>query len=155
MRLQSHYASGRLVNHTSFGRDLRRAARRVLVRHLDVYDFGFQDGGCAMFAHALVVWSGGRLSMAGYSLPGGRVQHVVAHDPDAGLVLDSDGVSTDAEGARKMAVLEQCPGCVLEAGFIPAESPRIPWSHSSSRDIAQALAALLPDPAGTPWRAAA
>jgi hypothetical protein len=150
MRLQSHYGSGRLVNHTAFGRDLRKAARRALVGHLDVYDFGFQDGGCAMFARALVIWSGGRLSMAGYALPRNRVQHVVARDMD--LVLDSDGLATSFEGSRKMAVVEHCPGCFLVEDFVPAASPRIPWSEPGSQDIAAALAPTLPDPATMPWR---
>jgi len=153
MRLQSHYGSGRLVNHTAFGRELRKAARRALVGHVDVYDFGFQDGGCAMFARALVIWSGDRLSMAGYALPGNRVQHVVAHDMD--LVMDSDGLATSLEGARKMAVIERCPGCILLEGFVPAASPRIPWSEQGSRDIAAVLSGALPDPATTPWRQAA
>jgi len=153
MRLQSHFASGRLVNHTAFGRDLRKAAGRALVAHLDVYDFGFQDGGCAMFARALVIWSGGRLTMAGYALPRNRVQHVVARDMD--LVLDSDGLATSLEGARKMAIVEHCPGCFLVEDFVPTASPRIPWSETGSRDIAATLTAALPDPATMPWRRAA
>ncbi len=153
MKLQSHYRSGRLVNHTPFGRQLRAAARRALVPHLDVYEFGFQDGGCAMFARALVIWSGGRLSMAGYAPHNGRVQHVVAHDMD--LVLDGDGLATSHEGARKLALLEQCPGCSLIEGFVPDASPRIPWSEKASRDIAGFISPLLPDPALAPWRAVA
>lgn len=152
MRLQSHYPSGRLVNHTVFGRQLRAAARRALTPHLQSYDFGFQDGGCAMFARALVIWSGGRLSMAGYALPRNRVQHVVARDMD--LVLDSDGLATSFEGERKMAVVEHCPGCFLVEDFVPASSPRIPWSEPGSRNIAAALTAALPDPATMPWRQA-
>ena len=153
MRLQSHYGSGRLVNHTAFGRQLRTAGRRALGPHLDVYDFGFQDGGCAMFARALVIWSGGRLSMAGYALPQSRVQHVVAHDHD--FVLDSDGLATTMEGARKLAIIERCPGCSLIEGFAPDASPRIPWSEQASRRIAAILSPILPDPANLPWKEAA
>lgn len=153
MRLQSHYPSGRLVNHTVFGRQLRAAARRALTPHLQSHDFGFQDGGCAMFARALVLWSENRLCMAGYAPPRGRIQHVVANDGD--LVLDSDGVATVLEGSRKLAIQEMTPGCALLDGYMPQAAPRIPWSEADSVAIARFLAPLLPAPSSLPWRQAA
>jgi hypothetical protein len=150
MRLQSHYAGGRLVNHTVFGRKLRRAAGIALDSHLDRYDFGFQDGGCAMFARALVIWSGDRLALAGYATRPRVFEHVVAVDQD--VVLDSDGLATVTEGARKLAVIERCYGCSLVEGYQPTCAPRIPWSERASNDLAAILRPMLPDPGSLPWR---
>lgn len=141
MRLQSAYRTGLLRNHTPFGRRLRIVARRLLADHLRTYDFGFQDGGCAMFAQGLVEWSDGRLTLGSYVLPGRGVQHVVAHDD--GIVLDSDGVSTVDEGTTKLALLEDCPGCRFVHGFDPRASMSIPWSRASSSEIAGRLQRMI------------
>jgi len=141
MRLQSVYPSGLLRNHTPFGKKLRFVGRLLLPDHLRIYDFGFQDGGCAMFAQALVQWSNGRLTLGSYVLPGRGVQHVVAREGD--VVLDSDGLSTRDEGATKLAVQEMCPGCTWIDGFDPGASPRIPWSPRYSNDLADHVKRLL------------
>ncbi len=142
----------RILNHTPFGSLLRRTARGLLPRFLGKHDHGFQDGGCAMMAHALVQWSEGRLTPARYVLARcpERVQHVVARDE--ALVLDSDGVMTTQDGIDKLCLHEMTPGCILLEGYDPTSSPDIPDDAESVRWIASALRDRLPSPQDRPWR---
>lgn len=134
-----------------FGSRLRAASRAILPRFLKDHDHGFQDGGCAIMAEALVLWSGGLLRHARYVLADQphRVQHVVAWD--GRLALDGDGVMTPSEGAEKLRLHEMTPGCVLLDGYDRVASPNIPWDMAASRWISDELQSRLPDPTSRPW----
>ena len=138
-------------NATPFGSRLRSASRRCLPWFLERHDFGFQDGGCAIIARALVLWSGARLRPARYALDRDRtrVQHVVARD--GGVVLDGDGLMTPEEGVAKLGLHEGMPGCVLLEGFDHDTSPSIPRDDEASSILAGMLGRMLPDPSGRPW----
>lgn len=138
-------------NTTPFGSRLRTASRAILPRFLKDHDHGFQDGGCAIMAEALVQWSEGLLRHARYVLADQphRVQHVVARDGT--IVLDGDGTMTPSEGAEKLRLHEMTPGCVLLDGYDRVASPDIPWDMTTSGWIRDELRARLPHPASRPW----
>jgi hypothetical protein len=138
-------------NATAFGSRLRAASKAILPRFLKDHDHGFQDGGCAIMAEAIVEWSEGRLRHARYVLADQphRVQHVVAWD--GALVLDGDGAMTPDEGVEKLRFHEMRPGCMLLDGYDPTSSQKVPWDERASRWIADELRARLPDPKARPW----
>lgn len=150
-RLQT-ISRGRVRNLRPFGTLLAGSARRLLPDFVERRDYGFQDGGCAIMAQALVIWSEGRLSPGSIVLETdpSRIQHVVAMDDD--LLLDSDGLATTRDMILKMDRIEACPGCILVAGFDPARSPNIPWCPDESERLAAALRGMLPDAGVSPWR---
>lgn len=141
---------GKAKNLTSFGRQLQSAATKLLPTFLKEYDFGFQDGGCAIFARALTVWSGDRLQLFGLRSLQTNITHVIAGD--GRVFLDSDGVGTMSDIILKMEKLEREPGCAIEP-FTPEaiQTTVIPWIPAASQRIAADLRPLLPDPETSPW----
>ena len=153
--LQAVGRQGDLANLTPFGRTLRSVCRDLLGDFVERHGHGFMDGGCAILARALVVWSGGRLGTGAYALASDptRVQHAVAVDRDVPgtLVLDADGLGTGDDAVRRLERLEGVR-CTLLPAFHPLLG-RIPWDEDESDRIAALLAPLLPDPATRPWAA--
>lgn len=98
-------AGCRVCNRLPFGRRLRRLACSLLPGFLEETKFGFQDGGCLMFAEALRAWSRGSLALAAVyrtDRAPAKAQHVLAQF-GADLYLDSDGAGTAADMTAKMA----------------------------------------------------
>jgi len=143
---------GRVRNLHPFGTLLAATARRLLPDFLERREHGFQDGGCAIMARALAIWSQGRMTLGSITLASDpvRVQHVVAIAD--GVLLDSDGVATERDMILKMERIEMRPGCILAPGFEPTRTPGIPWDETESSHLADGLHSMLPDPATTPWR---
>lgn len=97
----------RVINQTLVGRSLQQVARKLGGDFAKAAGYGFQDGGCLIFASALCNWSRGTLELAAIHRVGhsGQAQHVVARFGTA-LFLDSDGVATEEDILRKMREVE-------------------------------------------------
>lgn len=129
----------RVYNHSEFGRKMQRVARLALPAFLADSGFGFQDGGCQIFAEALVIWSDGALRpMAVYA--GGRVQHVFAGN-DA-IAVDSDGIAFHSEMVRKCEALEGISGAYV-ADYAFGDSPQIPHDTAQSEALTKRLRAAI------------
>lgn len=98
---------GNLRNHSPFGRAIQRSANQILSTWLERVDYGFQDGGCLMFALALQRWSGNFLDLSAVFSPsrGNVAQHFMASHRDC-LFLDSDGIARKSDLLRKMTVFD-------------------------------------------------
>lgn len=127
----------RVVNMTEGGRSIQRAADRLLSRFVAEIGFGFQDGGCNIFAEALVGWSDGLLGLAAVHVAGDRqAQHVVAR---LGRVfLDSDGAATAGDLLNKMRVLEHVATPELH-GWREGALGEIPRDPAASARLAARL----------------
>lgn len=141
MKLQS-IRRGTVCNHTELGKSVRRAARKALPDFLDQKGFGFQDGGCQIFAEALHIWSNGTLKpYAAYATNrGGGAQHVfVGSDTEA---IDSDGLATHAEMQAKLEHFE-APLKVRIRPYSFGEAHNIPRDVAASERIAALLRTAL------------
>lgn len=123
----------------------------MLEDFLTRFDHGFQDGGCAIMAQAIVLWSKRRLSLASVALIDHplRVQHVVA--TDGVVLLDSDGLASPEDMVLKLDRVEGRPGCFVMQGYDPGIHPNIPWSEEETRTLSRILATALPEPVTLPW----
>lgn len=129
MRLQS-IESGEVRNALPFGAILQSAAREVLPAWLAMAGYGFQDGGCLMFAVALQRWSSGRFSLAGAyrSSDLRQAQHVMAVTETC-LYLDSDGAGTDLDVIAKLQHFEFL-GETAVALYNPSTEASIPFDSN-------------------------
>ena len=138
MRIQ-RIRGGRISNALPFGQRLRKVADEMVWPFSDRTGFGFQDGGCRMFATALRDWSGGALDLAAIyrrDRPG-RVQHVVARFGTE-LFLDSDGAGTEADLLAKMAVTEGMPDPHM-GEWVPESGRDIPYDEALVAELVQGL----------------
>lgn len=111
MRFQA-LKSRRIRNLLPFGIELQRFARTHVGDFSEKTEFGFQDGGCLMFAASLRIWSNESLGLGaiyGIHKPL-QAQHVAALFGEVSnkmsLYLDSDGVGTAEDLLEKMHILE-------------------------------------------------
>lgn len=119
---------GRIVNHLSFGKSLQKLAHDLLSPFIAKVDYGFQDGGCFMFATALRDWSEGVLTLVSVyrtDRTPDAAQHVLAC-LDGTLYLDSDGVGTGADVLHKMAAFNAMPEAEIREHKL-AEGQVIPF----------------------------
>lgn len=129
----------RVSNLTAFGQSLRDHAISELEWFVERFDHGFVDGGCRMFAQALVDWSGGNLKLrAVVRLGEAKIQHYVASD--GRICLDADGVATDADMLRKMAVVERCPACSIRSDLHALSSVGIPYDETAVMRLVKGMA---------------
>lgn len=111
--LQAVDAEGRcVVNHTQAGENLQSSAAEMIdVLDACGLDYGWQDGGCRIFAEALNAWSDGAIELGVTARESGTGSHAVGvlalpGSPGVTILLDSDGVATAEELSQKLALLE-------------------------------------------------
>ena len=112
MRYQTIDPDNKIVNHTAFGRRLRRFLRKPEQRALLPKGARWRVEGAWMLADALVHWSGGLLKLTGLRRPDGGIDHVLVFDPGAHLYIDGDGVAAPVELMTKMAIIRHAPSLV-------------------------------------------
>lgn len=140
---------GTVANLTDFGRSLRKHAVSELDWFAERFDHGFLDGGCRMFAQALVDWSGEDLRLRAVVRTGEMaIQHYVASDGFTNL--DADGAATDGDMIRKMALVEDCPDCEMRCDINGLTAHAIPYDASVAAAITAGLRRTLGSWPG-PW----
>lgn len=119
-----------VINSIPFGRAVRSLAHDLVWQFSDTADFGFQDGGCHMFAAALKDWSGGGLELAAVYCParGRQAQHVVARFGGT-IFIDSDGAGSREDLLDKMVKFEKLVGATV-GDYDPASETVIPFNAS-------------------------
>lgn len=130
-----------VLNSHPFGRALQSFGRTRIAPFAEVTQFGFQDGGCLMFAMALRDWSEGNLKLSAVysSTRGLQAQHVVATlAGDVPLYLDSDGVGTEYDILAKGERFDWLEGGYVDAYCEIGEST-IPRDDSLIADLALRL----------------
>lgn len=131
-----------MSNLTTFGRSLRDHAISELEWFVDRFDHGFVDGGCRMFAQALVDWSGGNLRLRAIVRTGEtKIQHYVASH--GRICLDADGAATDADMLRKMAVVEHCPDCAIRSDIHALSAVGIPYDEIAVTRLVEGMTRSL------------
>lgn len=131
-----------IINHSEIGKRLQSAALNILEDFLTRYDFGFQDGGCYIFALGLQKWSQNNLTLRAVrstEYPQ-RIQHVVACYNDL-FYLDSDGLASDSDMVSKMDVFSSLKDHYITE--METLDPEIPTSEVESSKIARQLEAIL------------
>lgn len=95
--------TGREVDLSVWIEHIEKAKEEIYGWFVDVAEYGFQDGGCWIFAAALKKWSGDRLALYAVAHVDDhtRVEHVVASQ-DGFVLLDSDGIFSREEMITKV-----------------------------------------------------
>jgi hypothetical protein len=121
-------SNGTIHNRLPFGKKLASASRRILNEVLETVGFGFQDGGCLMFASALKIWSGNKFELASL---------YVAHDPSLAhhviakygeYYLDSDGIGTADDLIVKLSTFERRSDYYIDV-YRPETQGDIPYEQ--------------------------
>lgn len=118
---------------------------------IETAEFGFQDGGCWMFAEALKRWSGGAFRVECVTIADDpkRIQHVVAawDAPSGTLYVDSDGVF-DAVGMRDKVLCDMGPSAMISETSLSIilfkGSRTIPYREDWVARLAEDLGRLMP-----------
>jgi len=133
--IQSIDGTRKIINHTRFGCALQRTARGLLSYSVTKQGYGFQDGGCQLFAEALYIWSDGQLRpRAAYT--GNRAQHVFVQGQS--IAFDSDGIAIIPDMRRKLELLE-CLVNVRFGNYRWGQSPTIPRDMVESEYLARMI----------------
>ena len=152
----------RVVNTTAFGRAIAQLGRsHEAFELLNKYDFpfGFQDGGCLMFASALKTYleehrSHELMKVELHAITeldeesDSMIHHhvvVTAHHAQLGyLCFDSDGMGTVAEQIIKFELIESPTGqdCAMTSEAIHADSPVISSIARNAKLEAELLALM-------------
>jgi hypothetical protein len=137
-RLQS-IKDGAIINLTDFGTQLQTAATKILIDWLKTNSYGFQDGGCLMFAQALRIWSKEDFTLAGVYLSKNKTQaqHILARSR-CGRFLDSDGLGTNDDIIFKMQVFERLENHTIDQFDIQTKGP-IPYIPIQVEQITSSL----------------
>jgi len=114
---------GTVINRTETGKEIQRIA----VENIDILPgFGFMDGGCLMFAKALLKAIGdNRCRLASVGRPE-IVDHVVVQcsvKPGIDVFIDADGVATKSELINKMIDLEDLSGDIQVREMVDCDLP--------------------------------
>jgi len=136
--------SRRIRNLLPFGIELQRFAREHVGAFSEKTEFGFQDGGCLMFAASLRIWSNESLNLAAIyeNLKPLQAQHVTAVFGEVGnkmsLYLDSDGAGTAEDLLEKMRILEGLTDMWVDAYSMNNETI-IPYRSDLVEDLVKRL----------------
>lgn len=131
--------TGKVVNHTEFGRQLQEFAETALEKispQVHPMFRSWQRGLCLLFARALHKWSDGGLEYAVIrnSRYPANAAHVLCHVGE-GVYLDGDGAATAEDQIEKAQKLHGCdPGTYLEHVLPDADFGPIPY-HEAVRDM--------------------
>jgi len=140
MRYQTIDPDNKIVNHTAFGRRLRRFLRKPEQRALLPQGARWRVEGAWMLADALVHWSGGWLKLTGLRRPDGAIDHVVVRDPGANLYIDGDGVAAPVELMTKMAIIRHAPTLIpTELTEADSAAIRLPYLEDVAVELAMRL----------------
>jgi len=140
MRYQTITPDNRIVNHTAFGRRLRRFLRKADQRALLPRGATWRTDGAWMLADALEHWSRGRLKVVCLCRPDGRIEHVAAVDTEAHVFIDGDGIAAPVELMAKMALLRRAPNLVVrELVAADARAAGLPYLEDVALELAMRL----------------
>lgn len=139
----------RVINRSDLGQEIQRASALLEGHFVEKYGFGFQDGGCLMFACAAARWvkvkSGNQneaVSLWGLHVNGcPSATHVVAKLGDH--FIDSDGLATESDLFEKLSSLELVSGQITMRPLTKKSMADLPYNESAMECITSGMQEVI------------